>query len=170
MDSLIILDIIYDKDYLIHISPDSNLLDLKQKILSKLGEDINSEENFIFNFEWKSLYENNQLIKNLEIKNNSSIHVSKTLRGGALESSFLSYLDVVEGKMIKAKVSSKGNIELTVSPGLNLECICTNPNCDYHNKRVICPIGSGTFDFMASKRNHELTKCPICKMCAFSEN
>lgn len=46
-------------------------------------------------------------------------------------------------------------------PGLCLEGICSNNQCEAHGQRVIMPIGYTVFDIVTDS-NETTTKCPVC--------
>lgn len=112
------------------------------------------------------------LLKSLNIGNYSVLHtICRHIGGGSINTSkAFNFFNVSEAKMVQSKVGDFGNIHLTVVSGLNLECKCTNEDCKFYDKRVICPLGQVNFDFFDKENNYKKTKCPICHKCTYFKN
>lgn len=148
--------------YKIDVEPSITILQLKQMILEKTGDGKNPETMY-FQFNGSRL-EDIKTLADYDIKDESTLQLAKlNTRTPGFSSMGMKFADLSYDKGLKKQPWSKTGPRWRIaSPGLCLEGICTNKQCDAHNQRVVIPVGYEKFDMLLDT-NDNTTICPVCE-------
>ena len=135
--------------------------DTVQKIKETIQEKGNIPIDEIVLIHKSKILKNDEILKDLKIKNNSNLncHRSNCVIGGGsrfgLDMANIANKEGLEKRNF-GKNAKKWNI---ITKGLNIEGVCNNSNCEAYNYKVDCPLGLGDFNLLENIRK---IKCPMC--------
>jgi len=104
---------------------------------------------------------NDEILKDLKIKQNSILNYSTTgnIKGGNPLFG-LTMTNIANKEGLEKRNFGHANKWNEITKGLNIEGECTNSNCEAYNHKVDCQIGLGDFNLLD---NILKIKCPMCR-------
>lgn len=157
------------------VEPSMTIRELKHCIGTKTGDDDDTMHKMILSCNGKILYHPNKTLQYYHIEENSKIELhdlSDDYRD--LTSLGIKFVDVSNSKALeRCAWSNKAPLWRMAPPGLCLEGICGNRDCDAFKQQVIIGIGYGKFD-LVNDSDETTMQCPICeqyvepKTCGFN--
>ena len=144
---------------------------IKEKIKEK--DNISNIDMIVLQYKSKLLLKNDELLKDLKIRQNSKLAytLENSIVGG--NSSFgLHMANIGNKEGLEKRNFGKANKWNEIIKGLNIEGKCNNSNCIAYNHKVDCNIGLGDFNLL---ENICKIKCPMCSViiepgtCSFNK-